>query len=136
MQLAVSADTTLWNYAFEHNVIITGEQNLFSLLRLLQIAWTQQHQAENQEKVFDTASALIERVQLFVERFEKIGTDIVEIMQLVVGTEDVIVVIEGEHSCMTARGIKKPGTVTRTATMRGAFDTDYALRQEFYNLIK
>ena len=76
MQLAVSADTTLWNYAFEHNVIITGEQNLFSLLRLLQIAWTQQHQAENQEKVFDTASALIERVQLFVERFEKIGTDI------------------------------------------------------------
>lgn len=76
MQLAVSADAALWNYAFERNVIITGEQNLFSLLRLLQIAWTQQRQAENQEKVFDIASTLVDRVQLFVERFDRLGNDI------------------------------------------------------------
>lgn len=76
MQLAVSADASLWNYAFERNVIITGEQNLFSLLRLLQIAWTQQRQAENQEKVFDMASTLIDRVQLFVERFDRLDSDI------------------------------------------------------------
>lgn len=76
MQLAVSADASLWNYAFERNVIITGEQNLFSLLRLLQIAWTQQRQAENQEKVFDMASALVDRVQLFVERFDRLDSDI------------------------------------------------------------
>ena len=76
MQLAVSADTTLWNYAFERNVIITGEQNLFSLLRLLQIAWTQQRQADNQEQVFGLANSLLERVGLFVERFEKIGKNI------------------------------------------------------------
>ena len=50
MQLAVSADPSLWNYAFERKVVITGEQNLFSLLRLLQIAWTQQRQADNQER--------------------------------------------------------------------------------------
>lgn len=76
MQLAVSADASLWNYAFERNVIITGEQNLFSLLRLLQIAWTQQQQAENQEKVFDMASTLVDRVQLFVERFDRLDSDI------------------------------------------------------------
>lgn len=76
MQLAVSADASLWNYAFERNVIITGEQNLFSLLRLLQIAWTQQRQAENQEKVFDMASTLVDRVQLFVERFDRLDSDI------------------------------------------------------------
>ena len=73
VQLAVSADATLWNYAFERNVIITGEQNLFSLLRLLQIAWTQQRQADNQERVFGLADVLVERVGLFAERFEKIG---------------------------------------------------------------
>lgn len=66
---------------------------------------------------------------------EKIGTDICEIMQKVLNTEDVMVVIEGEHSCMTARGIKKPGTVTRTASIRGAFKDDYNLRDEFYSLI-
>ena len=76
MQLAVSADTSLWNYAFDRNVIITGEQNLFSLLRLLQIAWTQQRQADNQELVFGLADTLIERVGLFVERFDKIGKNI------------------------------------------------------------
>ena len=76
MQLAVSADASLWNYAFERNVIITGEQNLFSLLRLLQIAWTQQRQAENQEKGVDMASTLVDRVQLFVERFDRLDSDI------------------------------------------------------------
>lgn len=66
---------------------------------------------------------------------ERIGTDICDIMQKVLDTEDVMVVIEGEHSCMTARGIKKPGTITRTASIRGAFRDDYNLRKEFYSLI-
>ena len=76
MQLAVSADTTLWNYAFDRNVVITGEQNLFSLLRLLQIAWAQPRQADNQEQVFGLANTLVERVALFVERFDKIGKNV------------------------------------------------------------
>lgn len=76
MQLAVSADTTLWNYAFDRNVIITGEQNLFSLLRLLQIAWTQRRQADNQERVFGLANTLLERIGLFTERFDKIEKSI------------------------------------------------------------
>lgn len=76
MQLAVSADASLWNYAFERNVMITGEQNLFALLRILQMAWTQQRQADNQELVFGLADTLIERVGLFAERFEKVGKGI------------------------------------------------------------
>ena len=67
---------------------------------------------------------------------ERIGSDIADVLEMVLGTEDIIVVIEGEHSCMTARGIKKPGTKTRTATLRGVFKTDSDLRTEFYNLIK
>lgn len=66
---------------------------------------------------------------------ERIGADIADVLEMVVGTEDIIVVIEGEHSCMTARGIKKPGTKTRTATLRGVFKSDSDLRTEFYNLI-
>ena len=60
----------------------------------------------------------------------------IDIMMKATGSEDVIVVIEGEHLCMTMRGIKKPGTTTRTAAMRGRFDSDHALRQEFYDLMK
>lgn len=73
MQLAVSADASLWSYAFDRKVVITGEQNLFSLLRLLQIAWTQQRQNDNQERIFGLANTLIDRVARFTERFEKIG---------------------------------------------------------------
>ena len=67
---------------------------------------------------------------------ERLGADIAEIMQMVTGSQDVIVVIEGEHSCMTARGIRSGGSKTRTAAIRGLFDTDHELRNEFYNLIK
>lgn len=76
MQLAVYGDAALWNYAFERKVLITGGQNLFALLRMFQIAWTQQRQAENQEHVFGLANKLVDRVGLFAERFEKIGKDI------------------------------------------------------------
>lgn len=83
-------------------------------------------------KMARIADAVCRRPQLQ----ERIGHDIADIMMKATGSEDVIVVIEGEHFCMTMRGIKKPGTVTRTAAMRGKFDSDHALRQEFYNLMK
>lgn len=67
---------------------------------------------------------------------ERLGSDIAEIMMKVTGSEDVIVVIEGEHSCMTARGIRSSGAKTRTAAIRGLFDSDHELRNEFYSLIK
>lgn len=55
---------------------------------------------------------------------ERIGSDIAEILQKITGSEDVAVIIEGEHGCMTTRGIKKPGTKTITTTLRGRFNTD------------
>ena len=66
---------------------------------------------------------------------ERIAKDIAEIMEKVLGTHDVMVVIEGEHSCMTALGIKKPGTVTDSAVVRGLFKESAPLRAEVYSLL-
>ena len=55
---------------------------------------------------------------------ERIGSDVAEIMQKITGSPDIAVLIEGSHSCMTARGIKKPGATTRTTTLRGRFNTE------------
>ena len=66
---------------------------------------------------------------------ERIVTDIADILQKILGTHDVMVVMEGEHSCMTARGIKKPGTVTNSAVVRGLFKESPTLRAEVYSLI-
>ena len=59
---------------------------------------------------------------------ERIGSDIAEIMQEILDTKDVAVVIEGTHSCMTARGIKKNAASTKTYTLRGAFREDSFLQ--------
>ena len=82
-------------------------------------------------KISRVAEMVGKRLQLQ----ERIGTDIAEIIQKIAGTENVIVVIEGEHSCMTTRGIKSRGSKTKTATLRGIFKDNIALRNEFYNLI-
>ena len=66
---------------------------------------------------------------------ERIANDIADIMQMATGAEDVMVVIEGEHSCMTARGIKKPGTMTESVALRGAFKTEATVRHEVYELL-
>lgn len=82
-------------------------------------------------KVARIADMVCRRLQLQ----ERIGVDIMEVLKEVLGTEDIIIVIKGEHSCMTARGVKKPGTATKTAALSGAFWSNDALRQEFYNLL-
>ena len=53
---------------------------------------------------------------------EKIGSDIAEIMCMITDSEDVAVVIEGEHACMTTRGIKKNGSKTITKFFTGSFN--------------
>ena len=67
---------------------------------------------------------------------EKIGEDINEIMRDILDTDDVAVIIEGKHGCMTARGVKAREAITRTACLKGRFQTNPALRSELYSLIK
>lgn len=69
-------------------------------------------------KVARIADAVSRRLQIQ----ERIGADIRNIIEKVTGSVDVIVRIDGEHSCMTARGIKKPGAVTTTISSSGKFN--------------
>ncbi|MDE6599773.1 MAG: GTP cyclohydrolase I FolE, partial [Oscillospiraceae bacterium] len=79
-------------------------------------------------KIARIADMAAKRLQLQ----ERIGSDIAEIMQLASGSEDVAVFIEASHSCMTARGIKKPSAQTATVTLRGRFETDTALQNRLF----
>lgn len=66
---------------------------------------------------------------------ERMGFSIHRIMSAILSTDNVIVMIEGEHSCMTARGIKKPGAVTRTLHTSGVFE-NLDEQQSFTNLVR
>ena len=83
-------------------------------------------------KIARVADMVGKRLQLQ----ERIGEDIADILSEILNTNDIIVVVEGEHSCMTARGIKSRGAKTRTATIRGKFKTNTELRKEAYELFK
>ncbi|MFC1739774.1 GTP cyclohydrolase I FolE [Planctomycetota bacterium] len=47
----------------------------------------------------------------------------------------VVVVLEASHSCMTIRGVKKPGSVMVTSSLRGIFKKDPRSRSEIMSLI-
>ena len=47
----------------------------------------------------------------------------------------VAVVIEATHTCMTIRGIRKPGARTVTSALRGSIRGDARTRQEFFSLV-
>ena len=68
-------------------------------------------------KVARIADMAAKRLQLQ----ERLGADIAEIIRIITGSEDVAVIIEGRHSCMTARGIRKSDAKTITHTLRGRF---------------
>ncbi len=73
LQLALANDTTLWHDAFEKKVFISSEQNLTAILHMIHVAWVQNQQAENQQKVFGIAEELLDRVGDFIERYRGIG---------------------------------------------------------------
>ncbi|GMK45799.1 MULTISPECIES: GTP cyclohydrolase I FolE [Paenibacillus] len=78
---------------------------------------------------------LVEAVSRRLQVQERITTQIADIMQEVLKPQGVMVVVEGEHLCMCARGVKKPGSKTVTSAVRGVF-SDSALRSEFLSLLK
>lgn len=74
---------------------------------------------------------IVELVCKRLQLQERIGADIAEIMQKAACTKDVAVMIEASHSCMTARGIKKPDAKTITTTFTGRFESDANLQNRF-----
>ena len=81
LQLALANDPTLWREAFEKKVFVTGEQNLLGILHMIHIAWVQNQQAENQEKVFGLAEQLLDRLGDFVQRYNELGEKIHKVQE-------------------------------------------------------
>ena len=66
---------------------------------------------------------------------ERLGEQIADEISCLTSTENVAVVLKGEHLCMSSRGIRTPGVMT-TSVMRGIFREEYETRMEFLRLIQ
>jgi GTP cyclohydrolase I len=79
---------------------------------------------------------LVEAITRRLQVQERITSQIADILEQELSPHGVMVVVEGEHLCMCARGVKKPGSKTVTSAVRGEFRTSPPLRSEFLTLLK
>jgi GTP cyclohydrolase I len=66
---------------------------------------------------------------------ERMTEQIADLLVNELGAKGVGVVVEATHTCMTIRGIRKPGSLCVTSAMKGLFRTNPASRQEVMQLI-
>jgi GTP cyclohydrolase IA len=78
---------------------------------------------------------VVEEVALRPQVQERMTQTIADLVENELESSGVAVVIEAEHSCMSIRGIRKPGSLTVTSALRGTFRTNPASRAEVMSLI-
>lgn len=79
---------------------------------------------------------LVDAISRRLQVQERITSELADIIERELEPHGCMVVVEGEHLCMCARGVKKPGSQTVTSALRGEFKTNAALRSEFLSLLK
>lgn len=67
---------------------------------------------------------------------ERVTTQAADAIMKAIKPKGVIVHVVAEHTCMTLRGIKSPGSLTTTTAYRGVFETKGGLRQQFMEELK
>ena len=122
--LVVVKDIEVFSYC-EHHMALMYDMKV-------SVAYLPKERVIGLSKIARIADMVAKRLQLQ----ERIGTDIAEIIQMATGSEDVAVLISANHSCMTARGIKKPSAKTVTTTLRGRFEHETELQNRFYYMLQ
>lgn len=91
------------------------------------------------DKVVLGLSKVARVVEAYARRFqlqERLTKQIADAIEENLDPKGVIVVIEAEHLCLSIRGAQKPGTITTTSSILGAFsDPTTGAREEFFRLI-
>src|SRR5688572_12938743 len=66
---------------------------------------------------------------------ERMTEEIANLLERELQPKGVAVVVEASHSCMTMRGVRKPGSLCLTSAMKGLFRTNASSRAEIMQLI-
>ena len=100
-----------WHKAFDRGIIISGESNLFAMLKIIDNTWVRVRQQKNIEEVMKIASELVERVVRFANTFDEVG-DVLS--KALAKFEDARRSLSGRVSVVTsARKLEKKGVPVR-----------------------
>ena len=84
-------------------------------------------------------SKLARTVEVYAKRpqlQEQLTAQIADALMEYLAPKGAMVMIEAEHTCMTMRGVKKPGSKTVTFVTRGVFADNEKLQNQFFSLVK
>ncbi len=112
--LALNEDTTLYNRAFEKNIVIVTPSTLLATLRTIDSMWANQKQQENAFEIARQAGALYDKFEGFVSDLIKIGKKIDESKLEYSGAMNKLV--EGKGNLITSvEKLKKMGAKAKKA---------------------
>ncbi len=108
----------------------TCEHHLMPFFGKIAIAYIPDGKVVGISKLARTVEVLSKRLQLQ----ERLTSQIAEEIMRCLSPKGVFVVCEAEHTCMTCRGVKKPGSKTVTYAVAGDFPEDK--KREVFALLK
>jgi DNA recombination protein RmuC len=112
--LALNEDTSLYNKAFEKNIVIVTPSTLLATLRTIDSMWTNQKQQENALEIARQAGALYDKFEGFVSDLVKIGKKMDEAKIEYQGAMNKLV--EGKGNLVTSvEKLKKMGAKAKKA---------------------
>lgn len=74
--LALQQDASLFNSAFEHQIVLVGPSTLLATLRTIQNIWRYEHQSRNAQDIANKAGALYDKFVNFAEDMDELGKKI------------------------------------------------------------
>lgn len=98
----------------------TCEHHLMPFFGKVHIAYIADGKVVGLSKLARTVDIFARRLQLQ----ERLNAQIADSVYNELGAKGVMVVVEAEHTCMTARGVKKVGSKTVTTAVRGEMPTE------------
>ncbi len=76
--MAIEADQSIFETAFDKRVAVVTPSTLYATLKLIEQLWRYERQRENVAKLIDRASLLHDKMVSFVEAFEEIGKRLIQ----------------------------------------------------------
>jgi GTP cyclohydrolase I len=107
------------------------EHHLLPFIGKTHVAYLPNGRVVGLSKLARVVDAIAKRPQVQ----ERMTEDLADLIMTHLKPRGVGVIVEASHSCMTIRGVKKPGAMTITSAMRGAFLTLPETRQELMSLV-
>jgi GTP cyclohydrolase I len=107
------------------------EHHLLPFLGKAHIAYLPAGKVVGLSKLARVTEALARRPQVQ----ERMTEDLADLIMRELQPRGVGVIVEAAHSCMSIRGVRKPGSVTITSALRGLFKTNPTTRSELMSLV-